>query len=167
MSVTVNAYPTTLFSILSDTVKQAIEISMAESTKVDYSAGVHISEDTLEEFCNKKLKTIIMDKDTLLKTLEEHGATNIIESCGDISCECDSFHLDFSKELNGPYMLNISYKKEDGLSELIADLSNEYSTNAQELSYERIKERLEIQNLKIEEEEVYDDNTIVLTVNLE
>lgn len=167
MSVTVYAYPTSLFSILSDTIKNAIEISLTESTKIDYSAGVHIEEEVLEELFSKKFTTIIMDKETLLKTLEEHGATNIIESCGDISCECDSFHLDFYKEENAPYSLNISYKKEDGVNELLTDLSNEYSTNAQEVSYEKIKERLEIQNLRIEEEEIYDDNTIVLTVNLE
>ena len=47
------------------------------------------------------------------------------------------------------------------------DIGNEYTINAQEVSYNKIKERLEEQNLDIENEEIYDDNTIVLTVNLE
>ena len=37
----------------------------------------------------------------------------------------------------------------------------------QEASYNKIKERLESQNLKISDEEVFDDNTIVLTIDLD
>ena len=121
----------------------------------------------MSQICNKDFDTIIIDKDTLLKTLEEHGATNIVENNDCISCECDSFLLDFYKQENEPYKVRVSYRKQQGMEELIANLGSEYSTNAQELSYNKIKERLETQNLEIENEEIYEDNTIVLTVNLE
>ena len=70
-------------------------------------------------------------------------------------------------EKNEPYKVRITYHNENGVAELLSNLGNEYSTNAQEISYNKIKERLEYQNLEIEDEEVYEDNTIVLTINLE
>ena len=109
-----------------------------------------------------------MDKSALLKTLEEHGATNFQTDGNTISCNCEAFHLTFTKtEKDKPYTMVATYNKDYGLNELVENLGSEYASNAQEISYNKIKERLEKQNLEIEEEEVYDDNTIVLTVNLE
>ena len=51
-------------------------------------------------------------------------------------------------------------------SAIIEDLSSEYGMNAQEESYLKIKERLAQKNLQIDEEEVLEDNSIVLTVNI-
>lgn len=129
----------------------------------------HLTDETLEEeIFNKEFPTAIVDKSTLVKTLEEHGAVNIQQSANTISCDCEAFHITFTKkEEEKPYSMVITYNNDHGLNELVDNLGTEYSANAQEISYNKIKERLEKQNLKIEEEEVFDDNTIVLTVNLE
>ena len=57
--------------------------------------------------------------------------------------------------------------KESELQSFVDDLNSEYRLNTQEENYIKIKERLDKQNLKIGEEEVFEDNTIVLTVNID
>ena len=55
----------------------------------------------------------------------------------------------------------------DNADEKINDISSEYGMNVQEASYLSIVEKLKENNMEIEEETVEDDNTIVLTINLE
>ena len=170
MSVSVSAVP---FFLLFTVGKGVIEfIKMSSEVNQDINAykekqTLHIGDKTLENLYNKEFSTTIMDKDVLLKTLKEHGATNIEENGNDITCDCEAFHLFFKKNKDEAYTLKISYNNGYKLDELVENLGNEYTSNAQEISYNKIKERLEEQNLEIEEEEIYDDNTIVLTVNLE
>lgn len=118
----------------------------------------------------KKLKfdTIIMDEETLLKTLIERNAENIVRQDNKVFCDCEGYFLEFQKTNNKkPYQLTVGCKEQDGLQEFVGNISSEYTTNAQEVSYNKIKARLEEQNLTIESEEVFEDNSIVLTVNLE
>ena len=145
--------------------------TQTESNKI-FNKKLHLEEEEFEKLFNKEFKTEIMDKETLLKTLEEYGATNINisndENQSKITCECENFQLTFVKtEETLPYTLTISYDEEQGLDELVNDIGSEYTLNAQEISYNKIKERLDQKNLTIAEEEIYDDNTIVLTINLE
>lgn len=179
MSVTVTAVPVVLFSTLevvfsgltlgAVALKGAIDvakgISNTNSYKNDY---IHLEQKDLQELLSKEFKTTIMDKDTLIKTLEEHGATNIQDKNGTVLCTCEAFHLVFAKnEDDAPYSMTATFNDEYGLDTLVSDLGTEYAVNAQEVSYNKIKERLESQNLEITEEEIYDDNTIVLTIDLE
>ncbi len=52
-------------------------------------------------------------------------------------------------------------------TELINDINSEYALNCQEETYIKIKERLERKNLKIAEEEILEDDSIMLTINLD
>ena len=126
------------------------------------------AEESKQKFSQLDFETVIIDKNTLLKTLIEHGAKNVVEKHNHIFCDCENYYLEFYKhdELK-PYKLTISCKEQEGLKTFLNNLSSEYTTNAQEVSYNKIKTRLEEQNLEIEEEEIFEDNTIVLTVNLE
>ncbi len=176
MSVSVTAVPFLLFHMISATgaIVAAIGVAQVSGTVLSGLSNtsakkLHLEDNTLEEqFFNKEFPTVIMDKTALLKTLEEHGATNFQTDGNSISCNCEAFHLTFTKtEKDKPYTMVATYNKDYGLNELVENLGSEYATNAQEISYNKIKERLAKQNLEIEEEEVYDDNTIVLTVNLD
>ena len=182
MSVTLTAAPAFLLfqvggTVLVEIVTAAVTgAAMAQGTKLVLDGTtnikepnkIHLGSDIAQQLLNKQYQTEIMDKDVLLKTLEEHGATRIITHGNTIACDCEDFHLEFSRNNNkSPYNLQLSYNKQFNPEEFIKDLGSEYAINAQEISYNKIKERLEERNLEIEEEEIYEDSTIVLTVNLE
>ncbi len=170
MSVTVSAVPFLLFYVVGGAITATAQIAGAITSGLtsNDTKRLHLEEKTLEEeIFNKQFETVIMDKTALMKTLEEHGANNFQVEGDTISCNCEAFHLTFTKEVKDkPYTMVATYNKDYGLNELVDNLSSEYASNAQEISYNKIKERLEKQNLEITEEEVYDDNTIVLTVDL-
>lgn len=167
MSVSVSAAPIYLLFALG---KGVIDVTGAvvQGMASSGTQRLHLEGKELEEIFNKAFETVIMDKNALIKTLEEHGATNIQETNGVISCNCEAFQLSFQKpKADGPYTMTATYNKDYGLNELVENIGSEYAINAQEISYNKIKERLEAQNLSITEEEVFDDNTIVLTVDLD
>lgn len=122
-----------------------------------------------KQFLEKSFETPFMDKELLLKTLEEHGVTNINENAyGQIRGISGNFSLNFERlEADKPYSVLIKYLSTDDVEDEIQNLNNEYAVNVQEAAYMDIVANLKNQNMEIESEEVCDDNTIVLTINLE
>lgn len=117
---------------------------------------------------NVVVETPFTDKEILIKTLEEHGATEIYEEYGKISGKVDTYLLSFEKIPNKQnYTATIDYLEKTNIDEKLQDLNEEYSLNVQEESYLNIIEKLRENNMEIESEEVMDDDTIVLTINLE
>lgn len=166
MSITISAVPfLLLYSSIS--IISAVKAGIDGVNSGINGEKIHLSAEQVQELLSKDFETQIMDTNTLIKTLEEHGAENIFQEEDNISCDCEDFHFEFYKSQNTPYFMHVTFKNESGLNELIENLNTEYRANAQEISYNKIKERLEQKNLSIDEEEIYDDNTIVLTVNLE
>ena len=159
MSTTVSAVPFLLI--------YSLATGVIEGLKAVKTENLHLEESEMDKLFNQDFQTQIMDKSVLIKTLKEHGAENIEESFGNISCDCEQFHIKFTYNGENPYTMNVSARSGYGIDEFVADIGSEYTANAQEVSYNKIKERLEKQNLTIDNEEIYDDNTIVLTVNLD
>ena len=123
---------------------------------------------TEKHFIEKTFETPFMDKAILLKTLEEHGVTNIVEWENGLSGEVDNYKLIFDKpDADKPYTVKISSLEHDDAEEKLGDLNNEYAMNVQEDAYLHIIDKLKENNMQIEEEEVLDDNTIVLTINID
>ena len=119
-------------------------------------------------FMEKTFETPFMDRDILLKTLEEHGVKNISKWENGIAGDVDNYKLTFEKPAaDKPYNLRISCLENTDAEEKVSDLSGEYAMNVQEDAYLHIIDKLKENNMQIEEEEVMDDNTIVLTVNIE
>lgn len=166
MSVTVSAVPYLLISGLSGVIQMSAELVSALGTK---SSKIYLEQEEVKQLLSQEFDTNIVDRDVLLKTLTEHGAENIETGVdGSISCDCEIFHVEFKKYVSeNPYKMSITYNENANVKEFVENIGSEYASNAQEVSYMKIKERLTEQNLEINEEEVYDDNTIVLTVNLE
>ena len=136
-----------------------------------YNQTENCSEDnviTEKHFIEKTFETPFMDKSILLKTLDEHGVTNIVEWETGLSGEVDNYKLTFEKSAEDkPYNLRITCLENNNAEEKVGDLSGEYALNVQEDAYLHIIDKLKENNMQIEEEEVMDDNTIVLTVNIE
>ena len=135
------------------------------------SQDTNCSEDkviTESHFIEKTFETPFMDKDILKKTLEEHGVSNIAEWENGFSGELEGYKLIFEKPAEDKsYNLKLSCLEQKNAEEKVGDLSNEYAMNVQEDAYLHIIEKLKENNMQIEEEEVMEDNTIVLTVNID
>ncbi len=166
MSVTISALP---FMLIYATGTGIVNFANYARNSLSTFDGekIHLNKEDVQNILNSDIETTIMDKEILLKTLEEYGAQNIEFEKDNIYCDCDEFHVEFYKEPLKPYIMNISYINQQSMEEFAENLGSDYGINAQEVSYKKIKERLEAQNLKIDEEDIYEDNTIVLTVNLE
>ena len=175
MSVTVVALPATIAWALNTLLAVSATAGIADALKKEKNQQSEIKEICEDihiisevNFMEKSLETPFMDKNILLKTLEEHGVQNIKDEFGKIQGEYDSYSFTFEKnEVDKPYFLTIKYLEKDNIEEKMNDLSSEYALNVQEDAYLGIVEKLKENNMEIEEEEVLDDNTIVLTVNLE
>lgn len=123
---------------------------------------------TEKHFIEKTFETPFTDKNILLKTLEEHGIKNIAEWETGLSGEVEGYKLIFEKlAADKPYTVRISCSENDNAEEKVGDLNNEYALNVQEDAYLHILDKLKENNMQIEEEEVMEDNTIVLTVNID
>lgn len=123
---------------------------------------------TERHFIEKTFETPFMDKSILMKTLEEHGVKNIFEWETGLSGEVDNYKMTFEKTAEDkPYNLRISCLENANAEEKVGDLNGEYALNVQEDAYLHIIDKLKENNMQIEEEEVMDDNTIVLTVNID
>ncbi len=146
--------------------EQEFEPLVNDISQAIFCDDIHvITESTLME---KSLETPFMDKEILIKTLEEHGVKNITEELGKIRGEVETYSLSFEKmESDKPYFVTIGYLKGNKPEEKLNDLNSEYALNVQEEAYLSIIEKLKDNNMEIEEEEVLEDNTIVLTINLE
>lgn len=108
------------------------------------------------------------DKGILLNTLTEHGATELVENGDEVSCKLFGMEMVYyKKDSNGGYVLDITQVSNKGECEdVINDLNEEYGLNIQEMTYNKIKERLEQENMRLESESVMDDNSIVLTIDV-
>lgn len=184
MSITIIALPALLVNVIgpvitpvaasviagigAGTIKKTVDV--LNNRKIDTNED-NCTCNIIKDLMQKELKTTIVNKDTLIKTLQEHGAY-IMESENDyVLCSIEDFTLKFEKNSTietDPYYLTIEYRNgENKLDSLIENISSEYIQNVQEASYNKIKERIGENNFTIEEEEIYDDDTIVITVNLE
>lgn len=108
------------------------------------------------------------DKGTLFNTLTEHGAEEIQEVGEEVSCKLFGMEMIYYKK-NGEsgYTLDVTQVSDKGECEdVINDLNDEYGLNIQEITYNKIKERLAQENLRLESETVMDDNSIVLTIEI-
>lgn len=108
------------------------------------------------------------DKGILLNTLTEHGATELVENGDEISCKLFGMEMVYyKKDTTGGYVLDITQVSNKGECEdVINDLNEEYCLNIQEMTYNKIKERLEQENMRLESESIMDDNSIVLTIDI-
>lgn len=108
------------------------------------------------------------DKGALLNTLVEHGAEEIAEVGDEVSCKLFGMEMVYyKKDGSNGYTLDITQVSNKGECEdLINDLNDEYGLNIQEMTYNKIKERLDKENMRLESETVLDDNSIVLTIEV-
>lgn len=111
--------------------------------------------------------TVYVDEDILIQILEQYGVTTESRQENKIVCKYQDYELEFTRLLKEePYDLIIRASSKDmrAIHECINNLNGEYYATLQENAYWDIKHTIEEEGMEIEEEEVLEDNTIVLTV---
>lgn len=112
--------------------------------------------------------TNFKDESLLIKTLEEYGARPT-KNNDEVVVNLEGTKLRFFRDLDEPYTVEIRNVSSD-LEYVFNQLSlmdESYKQNVQSLTYENLKHNLEEKNMQIENEEILNDNSIVLTVNLD
>ena len=174
MSVTISAVPVYFLASLAISALTSKGVlgnlaTSSDSSKINNEQIAHLSQETIEELQEKEFETPFVDRDTLVKTLNEHGGEIEKEMIGYIKYKLENFTFEFYKEnqeAECPYKLKMKYIEDSSLNEILDGIKSEYEFNTQEASYNKITKRLQEKNLHYEEE-VYDDDSIVITVNLD
>ncbi|MCM3694291.1 hypothetical protein [Neobacillus niacini] len=112
--------------------------------------------------------TNFRDGNILTRTLKEFGVNTIQGNNGDISCTVQGTHLTFRQNGESPFSVEI--KNAPSLQDIymyISDVDDEYKRCVQALVYEKLKQRAAEKNLSVESEEVLEDNSIVITLNIQ
>jgi hypothetical protein len=114
------------------------------------------------------LQTIFTDNVLLEKTLYEHGLTITIISENQLVCQVEDVELNYVRYNAGePFYVTISGAKDiNKLLKEIECFDNEYRHNVQSFTYNKLIENLSKSNMKIAEETILEDNSILLTIDL-
>ena len=171
MSCTILAVPIAIAWVANSIIVPIAVAAAAEKNKKNKALeqvgdDLHLFDE--ETLLTNTFETPFNDAEVLVKTLEEHGVEIIEHSDNLIVGTCDKYILSFEKnDTTAPFFLTAKYNNEKLFTEAINDINSEYSINVQESTYLSLIEKLKENDLEVAEEEVLDDNTIVLTVNLE
>ena len=117
---------------------------------------------------SKNIKTNYTNMDALVRTLDEHGVNAMQTDKYNIYCEILGMQFMFSRNnAESTYYLEIDrVADEEACTALLEELEAEYGLNIQDIVYKKIMERIKDKNMRIENEEVGDDNSIILTIDL-
>lgn len=138
---------------LSQTALSAVAIAIANGEKPETGKG---------------LETSFMDITILIKTLEEMDChvTKIDENEILVATTCGNLKYKRADSSEAFKMYIDEITDVDGLLENIKSFELDYGRNVQEYTYNHIKKNLS-KEMSIEKEEVLDDNSILLTINVE
>ncbi len=187
MSVTIISIPMLLISAAAGIIQSTMEAAEnrnserafhKENQRLNYDLSKERIKEALKEahpeckeadleMLSKEYATNFLDADILGKTLKEYGFTDLKVSDLEINCKLQNALVSFvriSKE--EPFALRID-SVEENTDEIANDINSEYALNVQEQTYNKIKERLKNRNLEINEEEVLEDDSIMLTVYID
>lgn len=155
----------------SQAVSRAQEASNQQSGTISRSAYEDVSskvDTAIKQKTTLVIKTKFSDKDLLVKTLAEHGMQTKALNNNLIRAVCPDCALIFERESEEEgFVLKLSSEEElNRLKAELQELNEEYGLNVQAYTYAKIKENL-TENMSIESEEVLDDDSILLTINLD
>ncbi len=112
--------------------------------------------------------TNFRDSELLHKTLLEYSLNPVFNDQGQLLCEINEMVLVFSQEHHQHF--NLEVRNVTDMRQLYSNLDNIndcYNRNVQSQTYKRLKSNIEEHGLTVESEDVYDDNSIVITLSIE
>ena len=114
------------------------------------------------------IETFFNDVTLLKKTLEEHGLFVSVLSDNQLLCQVGDVSLDyFRSTAEEPFSVTVSglQNADDFFSEMEC-FEREYRQNVQSYTYNKLVENLNESSMKIREETVLEDNSILLTIDI-
>lgn len=130
--------------------------------------NTHFVPRNVVDIIQKEYKTAFVDVDLLVKTLEEHGAEGIEQTDRRVVCKLSSMGLEFKRDdVSEPFIMQATLPNNKDCVQTYSELNEEYALNVQDDSYKRLKQKIENSNMEIENEEILEDNSIVITVNID
>lgn len=115
------------------------------------------------------METVFNDTALLEKTLTEHGLTVNKVSENELVCPTNRGTLYYFRQSEQePFTLRVEGVK--NVQEVVGELEvleKEYGKNVQAYSYDMLKSNLQKHNMSVGSEEILDDESIVLTLNID
>jgi hypothetical protein len=148
-----------------DLISQFIEDLEAKSGRKVFGAtvGTDNSTATVQTF-----PTNFRDEQLLVKTLREQGLRPTVQPYGGIACTVDRTILRFRPVQNGPFSVEIENAPSlQPVFRLLSTLDEDYKHGVQATAYESLMGKIEEKHLIVESEVVLDDNSIVITLNVQ
>lgn len=114
------------------------------------------------------MESIFNDITLLEKTLREHGLTVSIISENMLLCEAGGAKLEYVRNADGePFFVTVKGVKDvERLFEEMQCFNTEYCRNVQSFTYDKLISSLQESNMKVAEETVLEDNSILLTIDI-
>lgn len=132
------------------------------------SAAMLKQQDPQEEEAIPELETPFLDGELLVKTLTQHGLQLEVSNENEILVRSDSGLLRYHRaDASVPFLL-----KMEGICDLrqlldsVEELTQEYNCNVQTFTYQKVMEGLREHGMSFDSEEIMDDGSIVLTLNV-
>ncbi|MDQ0090960.1 hypothetical protein J2T12_004386 [Paenibacillus anaericanus] len=110
--------------------------------------------------------TNFRDGELLFRTLKEFGI-NPVRQGANITCKVEQSLLTFHQTGDNPFQVEIHNAPDlKKMFQYLSDVDEDYKRCVQSMVYEKLKQRAELKNMTIENEEVLEDNSIVVTLNI-
>ena len=153
MSVTLTLFPLVV----------AISTSVSATTTGLLLNSVQSGENSLPA-----VPTIFNDAELLIQTLNNHGLEIQKQNDNDFVVETDAGILHYFKNTEAEaFQVEVTNVRDIGaLLESLDELENEYGNNVQRYTYDRVIEGLAEHGMEIDSEEIGEDNSIVLRLNV-
>lgn len=122
---------------------------------------------TVTSKMEKVFPTNFRDQDLLIQTLREYKANPVLNNDGTIQCQMGKTSLEFDK-IDNLYEVKITTDKAELRSTFnhLSNIDTNYKHTVQANTYQNMKEKIEEKDYTIEEEEVLEDNSIMITLNV-
>lgn len=115
----------------------------------------------------KTYPTNFRSEPILLQTLRDSGLKPARSEQGEITCTVGNYRVRFLPGRDGPYVVEVSDVRDaEAVFQHLALLDEDYKRCAQSATYESLMKKVQEKGFLVESEEVLDDNSIVITLNI-
>lgn len=166
MSVVLNVRPLALVTISVSVAGKAIKLIMDDVNNNSNSNSKTVVNSSIEQK-SLTLKTNIRNSELLAKALVNLGTKDISINTIQIEGEIDNFRIVFEQDKEGVFDIKfIGEIEEKEAQKFVDELQSEYGKVVQEFVYVKLKEKAIEKGLDLEQENVQNDQSIVLTYNI-